>query len=131
MSLDAQVIVDRNVALINPFATFAIAQEVVTERGNQDDKWGQQNHPDGTGGDAAQREADVARALCEHNFKYGKGTWKDILYEEVKEAFAESDPAKLREELLQVAAVASAWAEAIDRRGPQVDIDWTELGALS
>jgi hypothetical protein len=42
--------------------------------------------------------------------------WVDILEEEVAEAAAESDPAKLRAELVQVAAVAVAWIEAIDRR---------------
>ena len=31
-------------------------------------------------------------------------------------ALAEVEPAKLREELIQVAAVAVAWIEAIDRR---------------
>ena len=33
----------------------------------------------------------------------------------VGEAFAESDPDKLRTELIQVAAVAVAWIESIDR----------------
>lgn len=102
--------------LIDIRATYEVAGEVVNERARQDAKWGQQNHPDGTGGESARREADVAKALTDHNAKFGKLTWNDILNEEVKEAFAESDPEKLREELLQVSAVASAWAEAIDRR---------------
>lgn len=39
-----------------------------------------------------------------------------MLLEEVAEAFAESDDARLRAELVQVAAVAQAWIESIDRR---------------
>jgi hypothetical protein len=39
-----------------------------------------------------------------------------VLNEEVAEAFAESDPAKLRAELLQVAAVCAAWIYDIDTR---------------
>jgi hypothetical protein len=39
-----------------------------------------------------------------------------ILREEVYEAFAEEDPAALRTELIQVAAVAATWVDAIDRR---------------
>lgn len=46
----------------------------------------------------------------------GTVTWWHILREEVFEASAEVDPAKLREELIQVAAVAMKWIEAIDRR---------------
>jgi malonyl CoA-acyl carrier protein transacylase len=43
-------------------------------------------------------------------------TWEHILTEEHYEAMAEEDPTRLREELIQVAAVAVAWVEAIDRR---------------
>lgn len=100
-----------------------VLQEIADERERQDDKWGEQNHPDGTGpeviyelsGTAAQMAAS-ARAECEHAFKMGRGTWLDVLLEEVAEGFAEKEPAKLRAELLQAAAVAVAWVEAIDRR---------------
>jgi hypothetical protein len=70
--------------------TMRVLDEVQDERRRQDAKWGEQNHPDGT-----------------------------IALEEVFEALVETDPAKLRDELLQVAAVAVAWVEAIDRRGGQ------------
>ncbi|HYF53037.1 MAG TPA: hypothetical protein VEA41_02135 [Salinarimonas sp.] len=43
-------------------------------------------------------------------------TYSQILAEEVAEALAESDPMLLRAELVQVAAVAVQWVEAIDRR---------------
>jgi len=45
-------------------------------------------------------------------------TWRDILYEEVLEAYVETDWSALRAELVQVAAVAVAWIEHLDRRGP-------------
>jgi hypothetical protein len=97
----------------------AVLREVLAERCRQDEKWGQQNHPDGTGPDAGHQWAvlaQIARDECQEAADRGESTWRGILCEEVCEAFAEADPAKLREELLQVAAVAAAWVEAIDRR---------------
>jgi hypothetical protein len=102
--------------LINPQTAFNISTEVLGERKAQDEKWGQQDHPDGTGGPLAFIFSEEARQDCEDAFAYNTGTWRHILREEVYEAFAESDPARLREELIQVAAVAQAWVEAIDRR---------------
>lgn len=90
--------------------------EVADERARQDTKWGEQNHPDGTGGGNTAAAAIGARLACQLAAKEGTVTWRDIMREEVGEAFAETDPAKLRAELIQVAAVAVAWAEAIDRR---------------
>ena len=89
---------------------------VRAERERQDERWGEQNHDDGTGepGDAENR--DLIRERCEANFYVGAGTWRHILDEEVAEAYAETDPWKLRRELVQVAAVAMAWVECIDRR---------------
>ena len=46
----------------------------------------------------------------------GRLTWLHILREEVYEGFAEADAADLAEELIQVAATAACWAEAIERR---------------
>lgn len=93
-----------------------VLAEVYDERVAQETKWGEQNHPDGTGLPEDRQHADMARHLCEVAFASGNGSWRHILAEEVCEAFAESDPARLREELVQVAAVAAAWVEAIDRR---------------
>lgn len=94
----------------------AVCREVIQERVAQDQKWGEQNHPDGTGGRALKARANRYRDDCDIAHKGGYGAWSHILLEEVYEAMAESDPEKLREELIQVAAVAVAWAEAIDRR---------------
>jgi hypothetical protein len=91
--------------------------EVAAERRRQIDKWGEQNHPDGVATTDVDRvAADTARRACEQAFAAGLGTWRVILEEEVREAFAESSVEALRAELIQVAAVAVAWVEAIDRR---------------
>ncbi|HEY5834927.1 hypothetical protein [Streptomyces sp.] len=101
----------------NPIViTDHVLAEVLAERVRQDDRWGQQNHPDGTGNLSQQDRAKFARKWCEDAFGAGYGTWADILTEEVAEAEGERDPARLRAELVQVAAVAVAWIEAIDRR---------------
>ena len=92
-------------------------EDVLAERVRQDRKWGEQNHPDGTGGLSAEAAAMQAKDLNDRAVTGGFLTWRHILEEEVAEAFAESDAAKLRAELVQVAAVATAWVEAIDRRG--------------
>ena len=100
---------------MNTNAMLAVLGEVRAERMSQEAKWGQQNHANGTGKPGDKAEADFARAACEGAFASGAGTYRDILLEEVAEAFAESDPHLLRTELLQVAAVAVAWVEKIDR----------------
>lgn len=99
-----------------------VLTEVAEERARQDARWGEQNHPDGTGnryGLSAVPEpaADFARQRCDAAFERGAGCWEHILYEEFCEAMAEDDPERLRNELLQVAAVAVHWIEALDRRG--------------
>lgn len=93
-----------------------IIAEIREERSRQDAKWGEQNYVNGTGSTADKGQAEVARAQCDRAFRENRGTWLYILQEEVAEAFAEADPAKLRAELLQCAAVCVAWVEAIDRK---------------
>lgn len=97
-------------------ATARAIIDVAEERFRQDAKWGQQNHPDGTGTPGDEYQALRARAVCESAFAAGDGTWRHILTEEFREAMAEDNVANLREELVQLAAVAVAWVEAIDRR---------------
>jgi hypothetical protein len=98
--------------------TAAVLAEIAAERTAQDAKWGPQNHIDGTReyGHYDQQTALAAKAACQLRAGAGCTTWRAILWEEVAEAFAEEDPALLRAELVQVAAVAAAWIEAIDRR---------------
>ena len=86
-------------------------KDVIGERLRQEAKWGQQDHP--------------------------PGIWLGILGEEFGEVckeIAESqarplDVAHLREELIQTAAVAVAWVEAIDR-GLPADADDAQRLAL-
>jgi hypothetical protein len=97
-------------------ATVRVLADIQTEREAQDEKWGEQNHPDGTGGIFSVFSADDARARCQAAFAAGNGTWRHVLDEEIAEAYAETDPALLRVELIQAAAVIAAWIEALDRR---------------
>lgn len=84
------------------------------ERLAQDMRWGQQNHPNGTASYFSAL-ADSWRNAADEAAENGELTWTQILSEEFYEALAEEDPIKLRGELIQVAAVAVAWIEAIDR----------------
>lgn len=93
-----------------------VLEQVAIERLRQDRKFGEQNPPNGTGKIGTRYRAGAARNRCDRAFSDDYGTWLHILDEEVCEAFAESDPAALRAELVQVAAVAVAWVEAIDRK---------------
>lgn len=86
------------------------------ERYEQMRKWGDQRHPDGTSVDFKPL-ADMARNATQFNAAKGTVTWAHILEEEVREAFAEENPVKLKAELIQVATVCAAWVHDIDRRG--------------
>lgn len=97
---------------------FLVLNEIDAERDAQEIKFPNQHLglPDGTGkpGDAV--NANYARAECQQAFDNGDGTWRHILEEEVRELYAETDPARLLAEAIQVSAVAAAWAEELHRR---------------
>ncbi len=111
-----------------------VLDEVAAEQARQNAKWGEQNHPDLDPHDMdrivrneyafraerwKQINARRAEEGCEVAYRAPAEActaWDGVLLEEVYEALAESDPAKLRAELVQVAAVAVTWVEAIDRR---------------
>jgi hypothetical protein len=114
--------------------TDKVLAEVAAERARQDAKWGEQNHPlvDQTlvltkrdslrfAEEYEIPTATRARALCQIAARRGDVTWLHILIEEVSE-FMEAAPsevfdvAEARAEMLQVAAVAVAAIECIDRR---------------
>ncbi|WP_026931205.1 hypothetical protein [Glycomyces tenuis] len=103
----------------NELQASVVLGDIAAEQVRQDAKFGEQNHIDGTGD--YDEAADAARRACQRAAKHGYLTWRHVLAEEVAEAFAETDPAKLRAELIQVAAVAATWVEAIDRRTPGLD----------
>lgn len=117
-----------------PATTTPILAEIAAERARQEAKWGQQNHPDGTGPKTtpvAEIVRGKANAIVNRHYAFGLAfqaksatdahakdgtiTYADIFLEEVFEALAEEDQDKLRTELIQCAAVAVAWAEKIDR----------------
>jgi hypothetical protein len=93
----------------------AFAEAVDAERQRQLAKFGDQRHRDGTHA-RNQDWADHARAACQHAADENALSWAAVLYEEFTEAMAETDPAKLRAELVQVAAVCAAWVSDLDRR---------------
>lgn len=95
--------------------TMEVLAQVSAERRHQYQKWGQQDRPDGTD-PWFSGNADIYKMRNEVNAQYGADNWLNILEEEVYEAAAETNTAALRKELVQVAAVAVAWIEAIDRR---------------
>ncbi|GIH77758.1 hypothetical protein Plo01_41870 [Planobispora longispora] len=101
-----------------PGSLARVLAEIGAERAAQDARWGIQDIPDGTGPEGT---ADAERAKEETGAAFADGTltWRHILIEEVLEAFAEDDPEALRTELIQVAAVAAKWAQALDRRPPR------------
>lgn len=113
--------------LLDAHETNKVMVEILRERGRQDDKWGQQNWPDGTGPRVRHPALDMemrdlarrCRQVTDHRAALGRLMFIDILLEEVFEAAEEADPAKLRAELIQVAAVAAAMAEKIDREAVQ------------
>ena len=51
--------------------------------------------------------------------RHGAPTWMQLVREEVAEAFQESDPVRLREELVQVAALCVSWVETLDARAAE------------
>lgn len=107
-------------------STFNILAEVASERIRQDAKWGPQDHASvlstaDVGADSLAAFYRVpteerAKATCERRFANGIGTYADIAVEEFSEAVCAPDDDARRAELVQVAAVAVAWIEAIDRR---------------
>jgi hypothetical protein len=92
-----------------------IVDEVLHERDAQDAKFGVQNLPYGTGDAWLQAMADVSRNECDEAFAAGCGTFRHVFLEEVYEAMAETDPVKLRAEMIQAIAVGLKIVEAIDR----------------
>lgn len=116
-----------------PASTERVLADIGDERERQFTKWGPQHHDDGTGhcvpmplpvfmGDSLGTLANRARQFCDDDAAAGQTTWLGILFEEVFEAASEEDVALLRKELVQVAAVATAWVEDIDSRAAYAEV---------
>jgi hypothetical protein len=95
------------------------------------------------GGCTAQRMAEEyeiptaghAKSITDRKFIRGQGTWGHILVEEIAEAIEAATvegPGRLRAELIQVAAVALRWCDAIDERAAleAADPRWVETAFL-
>lgn len=111
-----------------------IVAEVALERVNQVERWGQQDHPSFISEmdrRQAQAKADYWKERNDSRVQRDLLAWDGILLEEVWEALAERDDVLRRIELIQVAAVAVAEVEAIDRRmgdSPNGGIDCPATG---
>ena len=109
----------------------SLAAEVVVERFAQIERWGEQNHPSLFGESDRRKFAQASEYWHQINdarVELDCLAWDGILLEEVYEALSEIDPLLRRMELIQVAAVALAEAEAIDRRieaGEYAEIETT------
>ena len=94
-----------------------IMGDVQAELRKQNHKWGAQRHlPFGTSELAYSPQAEVEKAVTDYANQVGEVTWAQILREEVAEFMAEEDLARMRAELVQIAAVAVAVVEDIDSR---------------
>ena len=94
-----------------------ILTEVFGERRRQHKKWGVQDLPIINHEKAGLYKAlaDSYKDINDTHFLQGTPLFSCILLEEVYEALSEIDPARQREELVQVAAVAVQMIECIDR----------------
>lgn len=103
------------------FPTEIVLDHIARERERQIEKWGEQHHADGTGSrgyEVAAHQYKRSNDLIAAGDMIGSPErWDFILLEEVYEALSETDRLKLRTELVQVAAVATAWIEDLDSRG--------------
>lgn len=105
--------------------TYSVLLGVADERQQQFARYGTNaDLEDGTGPLVAwlsplARTADAG--LIEHELRQDYNaqhqiTWMHLVREEIAEAFCESDPTRLRAELIQVAALCVSWVEKLDQR---------------
>ena len=80
-------------------------------------KWGEQNHPNGTGTSPLRdMHRAAAQTIVDKGMRNGTVTYFDILNEEVQEVACETDDEKVLAEMIDVAAVAMDWADSILRK---------------
>lgn len=107
--------------LINP--TGEVLEQIHAEMRRQLQKWGVQDHKSFTPDNVFDRQnpdVDLAKLICDTKSKYKAVSWDDIFAEEAFEAHVEAKAGNLenlRNELVQVAAVAVSWILSIDRNG--------------
>lgn len=112
--------------------TTEVLREVRDERAHQFSRYGSNSDlEDGTGPEepwlgqeldsngllpARHIEQCFRQDYTDHEGATGLPTWMHLVREEVAEAFMENDLQHLRQELLQVAALAVSWIEKLDAR---------------
>lgn len=90
--------------MIEPYDT--IFSEVAQELVKAEVKHGPQMHiPLGCGNRAFGTLSEYYKERTDIAFSHGRGTWMHIAREEAYETFAEDEPAKIRAEALQAAAM--------------------------
>lgn len=104
-------------------ATDKVLDEVAAERVKQFDRYGSNDDLENGTGDtwldpvswisAEETEREFRRSYEKHEARNGRPTWMHLVREEVAEAFQEDDPVRLREELIQVAALCVSWVEKL------------------
>jgi len=93
-----------------------IFEEIRAERKRQDEKWGEQNLPMLNVPLTVKAMKEKSESYKAFNDSTNGDSWFAVLIEEVYEAFAETEPEKQREELIQVAAVAVQIIEYLERK---------------
>ena len=132
MSNDCYLINDRcarhgGTALANNVCrTSSVLEDVADERSRQFARYGtNEDLEHGTGTPWLFPVSQLPASAVEASFRaeyedvettVGRPNWMRLVREEVAEAFAETDPARLREELIQVAALCVSWVEKIDQQ---------------
>lgn len=109
-----------------------VMELVVAERARQVTQYGHNDDlEDGTGQDSevlpssvygGELTGETFEEVCRLDYEFyerlhGKPTWMHLIREEIAEAFQESDPIRLEEELVQVAALCVSWIETLHKRG--------------
>lgn len=109
----------------SPERTREILERVFRERQRQEDNYGESNTTclDGTGPETrwllpyTQDSAEQIELALRDDYEYFEDeapvTWVHLVREEIAEAFKETDPVRLAEELIQVAALCVSWAERL------------------
>lgn len=111
----------------DPARTRLILDLVFDERQAQEARYGEANKTiaDGTGPETrwllpfTTASADLIQdhLRCDYEEfeeETGAVTWAHLVREEIAEAFQEDDPARLAEELIQVAALCVSWVERLE-----------------
>lgn len=91
--------------------------EVAQQRTWQAHQYGSPDYPDGTGMHYQHQASDAYRRVTQLLLE-GKLTWADVLKQIHAEVLQQDEPAKLREQLIWLAAFVVGWADEIDKRPP-------------